>query len=76
MPDIEFSRCIAKIYVRSLSKLTYSYPDGGRTYELKYIFDELPSVLNAQLVSRSIVIELDKVKEFFDVEFRKRGWFR
>lgn len=58
------------------NKLTYSYPDGGRTYELKYIFDELPPVLNAQLVSRSIVMELDKAQEFFDVEFRKRGWFR
>lgn len=57
------------------NKLTYSYPEGGRTYELKYIFDELPPVLNAQLVSRSIIMELDKAYEFFEVDFKIKRWF-
>ena len=50
-------------------------PEGGRTYELKYIFDELPPVLNAQLVSRSIIMELDKAYEFFGVDFKNKRWF-
>jgi len=58
------------------NKLTYSYPDGGRTYELKYIFEELPPILDAQLVSKSIIMKLDKAEEFFEIEFRKKGWFR
>lgn len=58
------------------NKLVYSYPEGGRTYELKYIFEELPPMLNAQLASRSITMDLDKAQEFFEVEFKKKGWFR
>lgn len=58
------------------NKVTYPYPEGGRTYELKYLFEELPPILNTQLVWRSIIMDYDKAKEYFEVEFRKKPWFR
>lgn len=51
--------------------LSYSYADPGRTYELRYIQQELPPVLNATLVGSSIVMDLDKAKEVFSIEFKK-----
>lgn len=65
-------------FIRDKKKntLIYTYPENGRTYELRYIYEELPPVLNAKLASRSIVMDLDKAEEFFEIEFRHRilGW--
>ncbi|MDO4188173.1 MAG: hypothetical protein Q4D29_04210 [Lachnospiraceae bacterium] len=54
--------------------LTYTYADSSRTYELRYIQQELPPVLNAIVVGSSIVMDLDKAKQVFEMEF-KRGFF-
>ncbi len=54
------------------NQLTYSYPDGGRYYELQYIHQELPPVLEAKLVSKSIVMKLDAARDVFGVNFKKR----
>ncbi|MCR5784332.1 MAG: phospholipase D family protein [Eubacterium sp.] len=56
---------------RRKNTLTYRYADNSRTYELRYIQQELPPVLEAKVVGSSIVMELDKAKEVFGVEFRK-----
>ena len=65
-------------FIRDKKKntLIYTYPENGRTYELRYLYEELPPVLNAKLASRSIVMDLDKAEEFFEIEFRHRilGW--
>ena len=52
--------------------LIYSYPAGANTYELKYICDELPAQLNARVASRSLIMDLDRACEFFEVKFRKK----
>jgi len=57
---------------RKKNTLIYSYPENGRTYELKYIRDELPPALNAQLLSKCIVMDLEEAEKFFEIEFRKR----
>ena len=54
------------------NQLTYSYPDGGRYYELQYIHQELPPVLEAKLVSKSIVMKLDAARGVFGVNFKRR----
>ena len=52
--------------------LTYTYPEQGRLYELTYIQQELPPALNARVVgARSIVMDLDQAKVFFNTPFRK-----
>lgn len=56
------------------NKLVYTYPENGRTYELRYIYEELPPMLNAQLLSRSIVMDLKQAEKFFEVEFKKKLW--
>ncbi len=56
------------------NQLIYSYPDGGRYYELTYLFQELPPVLEAKLVSKSIIMNLSAAREVFDEKF-KRGIF-
>ena len=53
------------------NKLIYTYPEGTNTYELRYICDELPPKLNAKVASSSLVMNLDKAKEFFGINFRK-----
>lgn len=58
------------------NKLIYSYPEQGRFYELMYIHQELPPALNAQLTARSIVMDLDKAREIFSCEFRKKLFLR
>lgn len=54
--------------------LTYTYEDSSRTYELKYIQQELPSVLEAKVVGSSIIMNLEKAGEVFDRTFKKRFW--
>ena len=51
--------------------MTYSYPEGGRFYELSYIHQELPPSLEAKLSPRSIVMKLDVAREVFDESFKK-----
>lgn len=54
--------------------LTYTYEDSNRTYELKYIQQELPPVLEAKVVGSSIIMNLEKAGEVFDRTFKKRFW--
>lgn len=56
---------------RKKNKLIYIYPENGRIYELKYIHEELPPTLNAQLLSRSITMDLDEAEKFFGIVFKK-----
>lgn len=57
---------------RKKNKLIYVYPENGRTYELKYICDELPPSLKVQLLSRSIVMDLEEAESFFGIEFKRK----
>lgn len=59
---------------RKKNTLTYEYADSSRTYELRYIQQELPPVLNARVIGSSIVLDLDKANCIFGLEFRKRFW--
>ena len=54
--------------------LIYTYEDSSRTYELKYIQQELPPVLEAKVVGSSIIMNLEKAGEVFDRTFKKRFW--
>lgn len=54
--------------------LMYAYDNDGKNYELRYLQQELPPVLNAQVIGNSLVMELDKASEVFDTRFRKRLW--
>lgn len=52
--------------------LIYTYPEGGRLYELRYLQEELPPALEIQVTSRSLVMKLDVAMEVFGEKF-KRG---
>lgn len=54
--------------------LTYTYADSSRTYELRYIQQELPPVLNSRVIGSSIVMDLDKAKILFSETFKKHFW--
>lgn len=56
------------------NKLIYTYPEGGRWYELKYLLEELPPVLEAQITAGSLIMKLDAAEEVFGEKFR-RGIF-
>lgn len=56
--------------------LTYSYPEQGRFYELAYIQQELPPVLNARITAKCIIMDLDSAQNVFDNKFRKRFLWR
>lgn len=51
--------------------LIYTYPEGGRLYELKYLQEELPPALECQVTSRSLVMKLDVAMEVFGEKFKK-----
>lgn len=55
--------------------LIYTYPEGGRLYELRYLQEELPPALESQVTSRSLVMKLDVAMEVFGEKF-KRGLLR
>ena len=55
---------------RRQNKLVYEYPQNSNRYELQYILDELPSMLNAKKTSTSLVMELDKAEELPRHELR------
>lgn len=52
--------------------LIYTYPEGGRLYELRYLQEELPPALESLVTSRSLVMKLDVAMEVFGEKF-KRG---
>ncbi len=54
--------------------LAYEYADSSRTYELTYIQQELPPVLEASVVGSTLVMNLDKAREVFKQTFKKRFW--
>ena len=56
---------------RKKNTLTYTYPDGGRTYELKYLKEELPPILECNVTARSLVMKLDAAREVFGISFRR-----
>ena len=56
------------------NKIVYSYPEQGRIYELSYLQQELPPILNAQVTARTLIMDLDEAKKLFGISFRKR-WF-
>jgi hypothetical protein len=59
---------------RKRNTLTYTYEDSNRTYELKYVQQELPPILEAKVVGSSIVMNLEKAEKIFAMSFKKRFW--
>lgn len=57
---------------RKANKLVYSCPENGRLHELKYIHEELPPSLNAQLNATNIVMDLDQAEILFEKSFKKK----
>ncbi|MBQ1227707.1 MAG: hypothetical protein IIX79_06425 [Alistipes sp.] len=53
------------------NKLVYTYPESGRLYELKYLQEELPPALEAQVTARSLVMKLDVAMNVFGEKFKK-----
>jgi len=51
--------------------LEYRIPDNGNIHELKYIRQELPPSLNAQVTARTLTMDLDAASEFFSINFKK-----
>lgn len=54
------------------NKLIYTYPERGRLHELKYLQEELPPALEAQLTATSLVMKLDVAEEIFGEKFKKK----
>ena len=50
--------------------LIYNVPDNS-SYELGYLVNELPPKLNAKKIGGSLIMDLDKAKEFFEINFKK-----
>ena len=48
----------------------YRIPDNANTYILEHIRQELPPSLNAQVISRTLTMDLDAAREFFGIDFR------
>lgn len=61
---------------RKQNKLVYEYPQNSNLFELQYILNELPSMLNAKKTSTSLIMELDKAEELFEMRFKKKMWER
>lgn len=61
---------------RKANKLVYSCPENGRLQELKYIQEELPPSLNAQLNATNIVMDLDQAEILFETKFKKSLFHR
>ena len=55
---------------RKNNTLSYTVPDQAQ-YELKYLKDELPSVLKADKIGSTLVMDLKAAKAFFGINFRK-----
>lgn len=64
-----FEREAFKIHKRK-NLLEYKVPDNSNPYVLEYIRQELPPSLNAQITARTLTMDLDAAKEFFEVDFK------
>ena len=56
---------------RKKGLLEYRIPDNANTYDLKYIYQELPPSLNSQITSRTLTMDLDAASDFFGINFKK-----
>lgn len=54
------------------NQLIYSYPEGGRLYELNYLKDELPPALECQVTAKNLVMKLDVAQKIFGESFKKK----
>ena len=52
--------------------VTYTYPDGGRFYELTRFKDELPPILETKTTGRSLIMRYDIACSIFETDFKKR----
>lgn len=50
--------------------LEYRIPDNGNIHSLNYIRQELPPSLNAQVISRTLTMNLEAASEFFGIDFK------
>jgi len=57
---------------RKKNKLTYMVPENSNTYELKYIYEELPPELDAKHASRTLTMKLSEAERFFGIKFKKK----
>lgn len=54
------------------NRLIYSYPQDGPWYELKYIADELPNSLEAEISGgNQLVMNYEQAQELFGIKFRR-----
>lgn len=53
------------------NKLIYKAPEGS-THELTYLANELPAKLKAKHFGKTLTMDLDVAKEFFEINFKKR----
>lgn len=54
------------------SRLIYSYPQDGPWYELKYIADELPNSLEAEISGgNQLIMNYEQAQELFGIKFRR-----
>lgn len=51
--------------------LEYRIPDNGNIHDLKYIRQELPPSLNAEITARTLTMSLGAASEFFGIDFKK-----
>lgn len=55
------------------NRLIYSYPPDGPWYELKYIADELPNSLEAEISGgNQLIMNYEQAQELFGIKFRRR----
>lgn len=53
--------------------LTYTFNENAY-YDMKYIVDELPPTLNAQITGNGLVMNLKEAQAFFNYSFKKHFW--
>lgn len=56
---------------RRHNELIYTYPEGSNLYELKHLANELPACLQAQKMSKTLVMKLDEAERVFGFKFQK-----
>lgn len=56
---------------RRSNKLIYSCGENGNVHLLRYIYEELPPNLNAQLNATNLVMDLDQAELLFEKKFKK-----
>lgn len=55
-----------------LYAITFSYPPDGPWYELKYIADELPNSLEAEISGgNQLIMNYEQAQELFGIKFRR-----